>query len=106
MNPSHGLELCGGDEEYRHYLAIFVQSYGPALAELESAALSLRRLRELAHQLKSVASYMGLERVAALARNAQVALDVDPLESEPIRVALCAELARALAACTGFLARG
>ena len=105
MNPASGLEICCGDEDYRRYLDIFVQSYQPVLAELHWTPASPQRLREIAHPLKSVASYLALERVAALALNAQVALDGGLAEAEPIRAALHAELALALSAIEAFLAQ-
>ena len=102
MNVTHGVEMCGGDESYRHCLRHFRARYQASAADLQSLPADRGRLRELAHQLKSTASYLGLERVVAVARAADMAVR-SPGPVEVVQSQLHLALIEALAAIAAFL---
>lgn len=102
MNVTHGVEVCDGDESYRHCLRHFLGRYQARAAELQSLPADRERIRELAHQLKSTASYLGLERVVAVAREAEMAVR-SPDSVEVVQWRLHLALIEALAAISAFL---
>ena len=103
MNVAHGIALCAGEESYRRYLHRFLVDYQPSAIELQLPPASRERIRHLAHQLKSTASYLGLEKLAGVAREADVR-DCAPEQLELARQRLHVALTEAMAAITAFLA--
>ncbi|MDD2729190.1 PAS domain-containing hybrid sensor histidine kinase/response regulator [Malikia sp.] len=97
MNPAHGLAVCAGEEAYRHYLGRFLERYQSSAAELQSPLADRNGLQDLAHQLKSTASYLGLEQVVAVAREAD-GVAPSPDQLDVLRWRLHAALTEAFAA--------
>lgn len=104
MNPAHGLAVCAGEEAYRHYLGRFLERYQSSAAELQSPLADRNGVQELAHQLKSTASYLGLEQVVAVAREADAVAHAPDL-LDVMRRRLHAALTEACVAIAAFLAR-
>lgn len=104
MNPAHGLAVCAGEEAYRHYLGRFLERYQSSAAELQSPLADRNGVQDLAHQLKSTASYLGLEQVVAVAREADAVAHAPDL-LDVMRRRLHAALTEACVAIAAFLAR-
>jgi len=104
INADHGMAVCGGPQAYRHYLHRFSERYHASVAALQSRPANREDLGALAHQLKSTASYLGLERVAAVACEVEGALSACG-SLEVVRQRLEAALIEALAAISEFLSR-
>ena len=104
MNQAHGLAVCASEEAYRHYLGRFLERYQASAAELQSPLADLNGVQDLAHQLKSTASYLGLEQVVAVAREAD-AVAHPPDQLDVLRRRLHAVLTEAFAAIATFLAQ-
>ncbi len=102
MNIVHGVAVCGDENAYRRILHQFLERYRAGVAEWRSAPADRGLVLDLAHQLKSVASYLGLERLAATAHE----VDDPDASLEQIELAwqrLHATMTEALAAIAAFL---
>ena len=104
LNQAHGLAVCAGEEAYRHYLGRFLERYQSSAAELQSPLADRNGVQDLAHQLKSTASYLGLEQVVAVAREAD-AIAHHPDQLDVLLRRLHAALTEACAAIAAFLAQ-
>lgn len=104
LNQAHGLAVCAGEAVYRHCLGHFLERYQASAAELQSAPADLGRIQHLVHQLKSTASYLGLEQVVAVACEAEAAVS-SPDQLDLMRWRLHDALTEAFAAIAALLAR-
>jgi len=104
LNQAHGLAVCAGEAAYHHCLSRFLERYQASAAELQSSPADLGRLQHLVHQLKSTASYLGLEQVVAVAREADDAVS-SPEQLDVLRWRLHVALIEAFAAISALLAR-
>lgn len=59
MNIVHGVAVCGDEKAYRRILHQFLERYQAGAAEWRSAPADRGLVLDLAHQLKSAASFWG-----------------------------------------------
>lgn len=104
LNQAHGLAVCAGQDAYHHCLSRFLERYQASAAELQSPPADLGRIQQLVHQLKSTASYLGLEQVVAVAHEAEASAS-SPDQLDVMRWRLHVALTEAFAAITALLAQ-
>lgn len=104
LNQAHGLAVCAGEAAYRHCLSYFLERYQASAAALQSVPVDLGLIQHLVHQLKSTASYLGLEQVVAVAHEADAAVS-SPEQLDVLRWRLHVALTEAFVAIAALLAR-